>query len=55
MKPMLALFGAAAASAASDVHDLKLDNFEPFMKNHSLVLAECKLSGLAVFPLHDVL
>ena len=36
----LALFGAAAITSASDVHDLKKDTFEPFIKKHDLVLAE---------------
>lgn len=37
----LALFGAAALTSGSDVHDLKKDTFEPFMEKHDLVLAEC--------------
>ncbi|KAI9832835.1 MAG: protein disulfide-isomerase precursor [Phylliscum demangeonii] len=36
----LALFGAAAVTSASDVHDLKMDTFEPFVNKHDLVLAE---------------
>jgi protein disulfide-isomerase A1 len=31
----------AAIAAASDVHDLKKDTFESFIKEHDLVLAEC--------------
>ena len=34
------LMGAAALASASDVHDLKTDTFEPFIKEHDLVLAE---------------
>ncbi|MBE7181702.1 MAG: hypothetical protein INR71_10945 [Terriglobus roseus] len=36
-----ALFGAFAAVLASDVHDLKKDTFDEFVKGHDLVLAEC--------------
>ncbi|KAI9786790.1 MAG: protein disulfide-isomerase precursor [Peltula sp. TS41687] len=36
----LALFGVAAVTSGSDVHDLKKDTFEPFMEKHDLVLAE---------------
>ncbi|KAI9803835.1 MAG: hypothetical protein M1825_001715 [Sarcosagium campestre] len=36
----LSLLGAAALASASDVHDLKKDTFEPFVKEHDLVLAE---------------
>ena len=36
----LGLFGAAALAAASDVHDLKKDTFNEFIKEHNLVLAE---------------
>ncbi|KAI9846874.1 MAG: protein disulfide-isomerase precursor [Sclerophora amabilis] len=36
----LGLIGAAAVASASDVHQLKKDNFEPFVKEHDLVLAE---------------
>lgn len=32
--------GAAALAAASDVHDLKTDDFKDFIKGHELVLAE---------------
>lgn len=35
------LAAAGAALAASDVHDLTKDTFEPFVKEHDLVLAEC--------------
>lgn len=34
--------GAVADEVASDVHALKTDNFESFIKEHPLVLAECK-------------
>ncbi|KAK4984286.1 protein disulfide-isomerase precursor, partial [Elasticomyces elasticus] len=34
------ILGAAALAAASDVHELKTDTFEPFVKEHDLVLAE---------------
>jgi protein disulfide-isomerase A1 len=36
----LGLFGAAALVSASDVHDLKKDTFNDFIKGHDLVLAE---------------
>lgn len=36
----LGLLGAAAVAAASDVHDLKTDTFNDFIKNNDLVLAE---------------
>jgi len=32
--------GTAALVAASDVHDLKTDNFKDFVSSHDLVLAE---------------
>jgi len=35
-----ALLAAAALASASDVHDLKSDNFKDFIKEHDLVLAE---------------
>jgi len=42
MKASITLLGLAAAlAAASDVHDLGKDSFEPFIKEHDLVLAEC--------------
>lgn len=36
------LLGAAASVLASDVHDLKKDTFDEFVKENDLVLAECK-------------
>lgn len=39
----LAIFGVAAVTSASDVHDLKKDTFEPFVNSHDLVLAECEI------------
>jgi protein disulfide-isomerase A1 len=36
----LGLLGAAGLAFASDVHDLKKENFEEFIKSHDLVLAE---------------
>ncbi len=36
------LIGAAAVASASDVHELKKDTFDSFVKDHDLVLAECK-------------
>jgi len=36
----LGLVGAAALAAASDVHQLKKDEFQPFIEEHDLVLAE---------------
>jgi protein disulfide-isomerase A1 len=43
------LLAAAAVAAASDVTQLKTDNFDEFIKTNDLVLAECKqhLSPLA--------
>ncbi len=38
------LIAAATVAAASDVYELKQDTFAPFIKEHDLVLAECKLS-----------
>jgi len=40
MKYTFALAGLAALAAASDVHDLTKDTFDPFVKDHDLVLAE---------------
>ncbi|RMY70761.1 hypothetical protein D0863_05590 [Hortaea werneckii] len=40
MKYSFALAGLAALATASDVHDLTKDTFEPFVKEHGLVLAE---------------
>ena len=37
----------AAEDPASDVHDLTTDSFSGFMKEHSLVLAECKSPRLS--------
>ena len=39
----------AAAEAPSDVHVLKTDTFESFVKEHPLVLAEC------LFPRRHIL
>ena len=39
-KIALGLVGAAAIASASDVHQLKQDNFKAFVKDHDLVLAE---------------
>lgn len=36
------LLNAASLAAASDVTQLKQDTFEPFVKEHDLVLAECE-------------
>lgn len=44
----LGLLGALAA--ASDVHDLKQDTFDGFIKENDLVLAECKLPRPARWP-----
>lgn len=33
--------GFAALALASDVHELGKETFEPFIKEHDLVLAEC--------------
>jgi protein disulfide-isomerase A1 len=35
-----ALLACASLATASDVHDLKTDNFKDFVKEHDLVLAE---------------
>ncbi|KAI7302497.1 hypothetical protein KC315_g16115, partial [Hortaea werneckii] len=40
MKYSFALAGLAALATASDVHELTKDTFEPFVKEHGLVLAE---------------
>ncbi|KAK4549184.1 hypothetical protein LTR36_007642 [Oleoguttula mirabilis] len=40
MRSSIALLGLAALAAASDVHDLTKDSFEPFVKENDLVLAE---------------
>ncbi|GAB7363289.1 hypothetical protein MBLNU230_g3570t1 [Neophaeotheca triangularis] len=40
MKYSLGLMGLSALAAASDVHELGKDTFEPFVKEHDLVLAE---------------
>ena len=52
-----ALAGAlfAAIAAASDVHDLKKDNFEAFVKENDLVLAECKFCPLFASPCESAL
>jgi hypothetical protein len=47
---VLALTLGAALVAASDVHDLKKDTFEPFIKEHDLVLAECEISTHSCAP-----
>ena len=41
---VLAIFGAAAVTSASDVYDLKKDTFDSFIKEKDLVLAECESS-----------
>jgi hypothetical protein len=38
----------AAIAAASDVHDLKKDTFEDFVKENDLVLAECTYLALSL-------
>ncbi|KAF2481787.1 thioredoxin-like protein [Neohortaea acidophila] len=40
MRHSFALLGLAALAVASDVHDLTKDTFDPFLKDHPLVLAE---------------
>jgi protein disulfide-isomerase A1 len=40
-KLALGLLAAAAVASASDVHQLKTDNFDEFIKTNDLVLAEC--------------
>jgi len=37
----LAFAGFTALAAATDVHDLTTESFEPFVNDHGLVLAEC--------------
>jgi hypothetical protein len=39
---ILALTVGAVLAAASDVHDLKMETFEPFIQENNLVLAECE-------------
>ncbi|KAM7184910.1 hypothetical protein V8F33_012731 [Rhypophila sp. PSN 637] len=39
----LGLLAAAAVATASDVEQLKKDNFEAYVKENDIVLAECKL------------
>ena len=41
MRSSLGLLSLAALALASDVHELTKDTFEPFVNEHSLVLAEC--------------
>lgn len=41
----LGFVGLAALAAATDVHDLTTESFEPFVNDHGLVLAECKYMG----------
>jgi len=36
----LGFLGAAALASASDVHDLKKDTFDDFVKENDLILAE---------------
>lgn len=43
MRYAFGLMGLAALAVASDVHDLTEETFAPFVKDNSLVLAECKL------------
>jgi len=45
MKYAFGLAALMALATASDVHDLTKDTFEPFVKEHDLVLAECTLSS----------
>ena len=42
MRYSLGLLALAALGSCSDVHELGGDSFEPFVKEHGLVLAECK-------------
>lgn len=42
MRYAFGLMGLAALAVASDVHDLTEETFAPFVKDNSLVLAECK-------------
>lgn len=41
MRYSYSLLGLSALAMASDVVDLGKDSFEPFVKEHELVLAEC--------------
>jgi hypothetical protein len=41
---------AAAEEVPSDVHVLKTDTFEPFVKENPLVLAECESPVFALCP-----
>ena len=42
MRYSFGLAALAAVATASDVHELTKDTFEPFVKEHDLVLAECE-------------
>lgn len=42
MRSILLSLGLLAVAAASDVHELKKDTFKDFVKDHDLVLAECR-------------
>jgi len=42
MRSLLLSLGLLALATASDVHELKKDTFNDFVKDHDLVLAECK-------------
>lgn len=41
MRYSYSLLGLSALAMASDVVELGKDSFEPFVKEHELVLAEC--------------
>jgi len=47
------LLAAAAVATASDVSQLKTDNFDEFVKTNDIVLAECEFYPPARQPLLD--
>jgi protein disulfide-isomerase A1 len=48
------LLAAAAAASASDVVQLKKDNFDEFVKTNDIVLAECEFRRLRDSPLIEL-
>jgi protein disulfide-isomerase A1 len=44
------LLAAAAAASASDVVQLKKDNFDDFVKSNDIVLAECEFLPFTILP-----
>ena len=50
MRYSYGLLALAALAAASDVHELTKDTFEPFVKDNDLVLAECTHNHFLTTP-----